>query len=87
MPTPLTITKIDHTLYDQAELDARLQKARASSDVTPNGIYFRWWLEGSQGAGFTLFRRPWTTDADISIAAMHLENDRDVVELSELLIP
>lgn len=63
-----------------------LAAARAAGDfiasaAQPDGVAFKWWLEGPDGAGFAIFREPHHTDSNIQQARRWLVNTRDVVSM------
>jgi hypothetical protein len=59
----------------------QLQRAKRHNVVTDNGVAYTWWLSGSEGASFALFREPRHTDEDIDRAKRWLRNNRDVVTI------
>jgi len=52
-----------------------------TTEHTPNGIMYKWYLVGPQGAGFILFPEKSHTKEDINRAKLHLRNSQDVVTL------
>jgi hypothetical protein len=61
-------------------------KATREGNITSNGVVYRWWLEGRDGAGFKLFRESHHTDCDLKQAQDELRRQSDVVVLDIVTI-
>lgn len=67
--------------YTPEELAAARKRGDLIVSASTNGVAYRWWLAGADGAGFALLREPNHSDDDIAHATRWLMNSRDVVEL------